>query len=377
MENKSIIESESLSDELIIESSSTSNSSKETRQIVTPYAFHVSPELFGTPLASPFKRALAIGIDGMLLWMLTQASGFFLAGVAAATFFRAGNRLKQKKRFNGVRITLRFLTAILLFVFVMGIVDEINYGTDGNAQSSNEFSAVEGIASIGLTGKYIFQINNTQQRIDDEKCLNPEDCWGKLAEELTSDLVKLEMEHEKATGIMDVVVEMQSEIYPNTKAELLKPKLMELYELKSKQQSTTKNSQEVNLSTPNSQSAEIHIGTDKPNSTSIVDWIKGTLDDLGLGFGWAAFYFSVSTAWWKGQTPGKKFVGIKVLKLDNSELNLWESFGRYGGYGAGFATGLMGFLQVFWDPNRRAIQDKISETLVIDIRKEKQTYPPK
>ncbi len=42
-----------------------------------------------------------------------------------------------------------------------------------------------------------------------------------------------------------------------------------------------------------------------------------------------------------------------------------DCFGRYGGYGAGFATGLLGFLQVYWDPNRQAIQDKISATVVI------------
>ena len=56
---------------------------------------------------------------------------------------------------------------------------------------------------------------------------------------------------------------------------------------------------------------------------------------------------------------------IKVIKLDGSPLNLWESFGRYGGYGAGIATGLLGFIQVFWDPNRQTIQDKIAETLVL------------
>ena len=42
-------------------------------------------------------------------------------------------------------------------------------------------------------------------------------------------------------------------------------------------------------------------------------------------------------------------------------------YGRYGGYGAGFATGLLGFAQIFWEPNRQAIQDKISETLVIQL----------
>jgi hypothetical protein len=35
---------------------------------------------------------------------------------------------------------------------------------------------------------------------------------------------------------------------------------------------------------------------------------------------------------------------------------------------------LSGFLQVYWDPNRQAIQDKISETLVINIRKPKVAF---
>ena len=75
-------------------------SQKETRQIVTPYAFHVSPELFGTALAKPKKRAVAIAIDMLLITLLSQSASFVLAGVAAVTFFRAGNRLKLKKRFN-------------------------------------------------------------------------------------------------------------------------------------------------------------------------------------------------------------------------------------------------------------------------------------
>jgi len=66
---------------------------------------------------------------------------------------------------------------------------------------------------------------------------------------------------------------------------------------------------------------------------------------------------------------GKLLLGIKVIKIDGKDLTLWESFERYGGYSAGLATGLMGFLQVFWDANRQAIHDKISETMVIDLKK--------
>lgn len=108
--------------------------------------------------------------------------------------------------------------------------------------------------------------------------------------------------------------------------------------------------------------------------TGLLEALTGIVKDFGMGLGWAALYFTVLTAWFGGQTPGKKALGVKVVKLDGQSLNLWESFGRYGGYGAGLATGLMGFLQVCWDPNRQAIQDKISETLVIDTRKPRKQW---
>ena len=95
-------------------------------------------------------------------------------------------------------------------------------------------------------------------------------------------------------------------------------------------------------------------------------WLQGLIEDLGIGFGWAAFYFTMFTAIWHGQTPGKKLFRIRVLQLDGTPLSVWDSFGRYGGYGAGIATGLLGFAQIYWDPNRQAIHDKISATIVIN-----------
>lgn len=98
---------------------------------------------------------------------------------------------------------------------------------------------------------------------------------------------------------------------------------------------------------------------------SVLQWARGLLDDLGIGLGWAALYFTAFCAWWNGQTPGKRLLGIRVVQLDASPMSMWEAFERYGGYGAGFATGLLGFLQVYWDANRQAIHDKICETVVI------------
>src|SRR5215213_11293459 len=53
--------------------------------------------------------------------------------------------------------------------------------------------------------------------------------------------------------------------------------------------------------------------------------------------------------------------------LDGLPMTLWASFERFGGYAAGLFTGLMGYAQVYWDRNRQAIQDKISETVVIRL----------
>jgi hypothetical protein len=95
--------------------------------------------------------------------------------------------------------------------------------------------------------------------------------------------------------------------------------------------------------------------------------LLGFLNDLGIGFGWIGLYFTAFTALWKGQTPGKRLFGIRVLRLDGVPMTLWASFERFGGYAAGLFTGLIGYAQVYWDRNRQAIQDKISETVVIRV----------
>jgi hypothetical protein len=99
-------------------------------------------------------------------------------------------------------------------------------------------------------------------------------------------------------------------------------------------------------------------------------WLWDLIDELGLGFGWGALYLTITHAWWKGTSVGKRLFRIRVVMIDQRPLNWWLSFERAGGYAAGFATGLLGFAQIFWDPNRQAIHDKVSETIVIQDGKE-------
>ena len=77
--------------------------------------------------------------------------------------------------------------------------------------------------------------------------------------------------------------------------------------------------------------------------TGFLDWLQGILDDLGIGFGWAALYLTIIQAWWKGSSVGKKMFRIRIVMIDKRPLNLWLSFERVGGYAAGLATGMLGF----------------------------------
>jgi hypothetical protein len=56
-------------------------------------------------------------------------------------------------------------------------------------------------------------------------------------------------------------------------------------------------------------------------------------------------------------------------------MGLWQSIERGLGYGAAVLELGLGFLQFFWDPNRMCAQDRLAETIVIDVRKQKAEAP--
>lgn len=363
----------------------------EDRQIVTHFAFGVSDELLGTPLASPLKRGLAMLIDLLLISMLTTVHSVVFASFAAWTFFRAGNRLKTKKRFNAARLTLRFLTAVLLFVIALSLFDttfkqfnpELKAVADGNSHTT--MGASKALIGAAITVKYAVQMQKVQQQISAGECAEVVSCWQPVLTDFANDMAGTDISQQHVYASFDSLFEDGLVIVDSAHQQQLVQHMRDTV----KQQRATdtasiptpvpdvvqqlEHEQQVDI-----EPTELEKPAFEPAESSrppgLIAWIKSVAEDLGLGFGWAAFYFSVFTAWWSGQTPGKKLFGIKVVLLNGGELNLWDSFGRYGGYGAGLATGLLGFLQLYWDDNRQAIQDKISETLVIDVRKTKRQW---
>lgn len=87
----------------------------------------------------------------------------------------------------------------------------------------------------------------------------------------------------------------------------------------------------------------------------------------------ALIYWGVGNYWGNGQTPGKWFARTRAVSLTSARMGLWQSIERSLGYGAAVLEGGLGFLQFFWDRNRMCAQDRLAETIVVDVRKASQT----
>jgi uncharacterized RDD family membrane protein YckC len=79
-------------------------------------------------------------------------------------------------------------------------------------------------------------------------------------------------------------------------------------------------------------------------------------------------YFGLGNYWGNGQTPGKLISRTRAMSLKSERMGAWQSIERALGYGAAVLEGGLGFLQFFWDRNRMCAQDRLAETIVVDVR---------
>jgi uncharacterized RDD family membrane protein YckC len=306
-------------------------SKTETREVITPYAFKVDNALLGIPLATPLKRALAIVIDVALIFVAAKLSATLIAFVAAMAFYKGTAQQYLPKMSSVWRRILKIMAASILFVSALAVLSiGIDYLEDDNSEIASVIQGVKIEDEIQLTESEKHRVNAYLIKVEDERC--EQSCQQNALDNLIGQV----------------------------------PKLAEMDDLQSPQ--LARALLQLLVLSENNEIKPAQLIEEKPAQTttnSILQWGKGIIQDLGLGFGWAAVYFTLFSLLWRGQTPGKKVCNIRVVALNGEPLGLLDCFGRYGGYGAGFATGLLGFLQVYWDPNRQAIQDKISATVVI------------
>jgi len=68
-----------------------------------------------------------------------------------------------------------------------------------------------------------------------------------------------------------------------------------------------------------------------------------------------------------GQTPGKAALGIKIVRLDGTNIGLGNAVLRFIGYIVSFIIFLIGFLMIGWHGKKRGLHDLIAATVVINV----------
>jgi uncharacterized RDD family membrane protein YckC len=106
---------------------------------------------------------------------------------------------------------------------------------------------------------------------------------------------------------------------------------------------------------------DIPKGDDDKNEEKNEKKTKEFLDPV-----FALVYYGFFLKIFNGRTPGKKWMGIRVVSLVNERLTLWQACERTLGYGASALEGGFGFVQFFINPNRCCVHDRIAETIVIE-----------
>ena len=361
-------------------------SPEETREILTPFAFKIEQSLFGISLALPWRRGGALLIDLLLVAILSDAPGELLAILVAITLFRLGSSKRAAKfgKKPGLRKSaLRVIGAFVVFVVLVDTLPEMFSKVDEFNKNVEQAEINQPIDSSGIEDNDISKGALTiasALAISQSDC-SAEACWLNLSTDLVSGYAELAPTDEESREFIEYLVQKTSEQTELTQAQTVM--FIAALEEVAKTTKADIKSRDALDSVPDSINSDaIEDNTllstndekeSKPDNTPVYKgfaWLKGLIEDLGIGFGWAAFYFTMFTAIWHGQTPGKKMFRIRVIQLDGTPLSVWDSFGRYGGYGAGIATGLLGFAQIYWDPNRQAIHDKISATIVINDTEE-------
>jgi len=78
---------------------------------------------------------------------------------------------------------------------------------------------------------------------------------------------------------------------------------------------------------------------------------------------------------WRGQTPGKMLLGIKVVRQDGSRLNIGTALLRCLGYVVSTAVVFIGFIWIAFDSRKQGFHDNMAETYVVRIPEAPITAP--
>ena len=348
----------------------------DPRTIITPDAFSVAPELLNLPLAHPWRRAAAILLDLILVAILANAPAVFFAFAAGLFVFTLVARSRREALPTGRRVlwvTLGCMGAVTVVVAGLAITAALLSDSDATIAELEDVGGRDVPVSAAAVADLVRLArggDSAEVAAAAERMVERLSAEGVTSEELRSLVDELRREDgagasraleelERAVAGIDTSGAVRSELDADTLAldslvaAALEERASEVRRLESRIERLEDDLQ--------ASAGEL----EEARSRGILATVYALLDDVGLSVGWAGLYFTFFLGWWKGRTPGKRLLGIRVVRLDGRPLGYWVSFERYGGYAASLFTGLEGFARIFWDPNRQALEDRLAGTVVV------------
>lgn len=133
---------------------------RNPRDVITPSAFAVAPELLGLALARPWRRAAAILLDLALCGLIVaiwQARSVFFSALAAFLVYRITSRARPGAGclMRVLGVSLRGTLALATFVICLASLSAIQFEPRGNNVSMDPATGAAAIEmpalSAGLT----------------------------------------------------------------------------------------------------------------------------------------------------------------------------------------------------------------------------------
>jgi len=358
---------------------------RDPRSIVTPDALKVAPEMLGLPLATPGRRFWGMVIDLAVIGLLTafvSGWGFLVWGLIGLVMLQLAFRSPGGSWSQGqlgratawvFRGSAGCLGIFILFIVLLAWAGTRGDGVDVDADEVRRgfTDAGERIEALADEGGMV-----TVQGLDDIEEL------ARLLTEETPPTVELTLDSALAAeaGVLspdDLAAAIEVAAGPDapdsvdiagvmmsaeTWERALRGRAIELFAedtVATLSRTATRRADQV-------EELQVELAEARAEADSgFLGLARDILRQLGSAFGVWTLYFTVATVMLRGRTAGKLITRTRVVRLDGRPLTWLLSLERAGGYAAGLATGLMGFMQVFWDRNRQCVHDRIAGTVVV------------
>ena len=311
----------------------------DPRDIISPESFSVAPNLLGLPLAKPWRRAIAFLLDLIPVGILANVGATtFIAFLSAFLVWRGLSFSRRDAPPRRTATLLRAGLSLATLVLVLNLAGALR-GDDENRSDNLSADSITALVVNAQTAA--------------------------LREAGVSLVPEAETQPAPAsdTAVFRFAAALQRR--DSSALESLRPAAAEAIagpRIRSLEQGTRVLAEQI--ADLRQENDELEQRADHERG-GLLAWVTTIADNLGIGFGWGAIYFTTFLVLGKGKTPGKRMLGIRVIRLDARPIGWWIAFERFGGYFASVSTGLLGFLQIFWDRNRQALHDKAVETVVI------------